>query len=182
MYAIYISISKYLGQPSLHNTYITGTLHNRLASYLYCLRHETPICITSLLERQSVMGTFGRVFAGSLVQVYMMTSSNRNIFRVTGPLCVEFTDHRWIPRTKASAAELRCFLWSAPWINGWVINREVGGLRRNRALYDVIVMKTEHDDAITWPETPIALLALWKGNPPVIDVFPSQEANNAELC
>ena len=27
----------------------------------------------------------------------MMTSSNGNIFRVTGPLCGEFTSHRWIP-------------------------------------------------------------------------------------
>ena len=36
----------------------------------------------------------------------IMTSSNGNIFRVTGPLCVEFTGHRWIPRTKASDAEL----------------------------------------------------------------------------
>ena len=35
----------------------------------------------------------------------MMTPSNRNIFRVTSPLCGEF-GHRWIPRTKASDAEL----------------------------------------------------------------------------
>ena len=39
----------------------------------------------------------------------MMTSSNGNIFRVTGPLCGEFTGHRWIPDTKASDAELWCF-------------------------------------------------------------------------
>ena len=44
----------------------------------------------------------------------MMTSSNANIFRVTGPLCGEFTGHRWITRTKASDAELWCFPWSAP--------------------------------------------------------------------
>ena len=37
-------------------------------------------------------------------------SSNGNIFRVTGHLC----GHRWITRTKASDAELWCFLWSAP--------------------------------------------------------------------
>ena len=43
----------------------------------------------------------------------MMTSSNGNIFRVTGHLCGEFTGPRWIPRTKASDAELLCFLWSA---------------------------------------------------------------------
>ena len=44
----------------------------------------------------------------------MMTSSNGNIFRVTGPLCGEFTGHRWIPLTKASDAELWFFLWSVP--------------------------------------------------------------------
>ena len=44
----------------------------------------------------------------------MMTSSNGNIFRVTGPLYGEFTGHRWIPLTKASDAEFWCLLWSAP--------------------------------------------------------------------
>ena len=41
---------------------------------------------------------------------FMMTSSNLNIFRVTGLLCGEFTGHRWIPHTKAIDAELWCFL------------------------------------------------------------------------
>ena len=34
-------------------------------------------------------------------------------FRLTGHLCREFTGPRWIPPTKASDAELWCFLWSA---------------------------------------------------------------------
>ena len=46
--------------------------------------------------------------------LHMMTSSNGNIFRVTGPLCGKFTCHRSIPFTKASGAELWYFLWSAP--------------------------------------------------------------------
>ena len=79
----------------------------------------------------------------------IMTSSHGNIFRVTGLLCVEFSGHRWIPRTKASDAELWCFLWSAPWIN----NREAGDMRRYRAHYDVIVMwqpnKTHLNDGNT---------------------------------
>ena len=41
-----------------------------------------------------------------------MTSSNGNIFHVTGPLRGEFTGHRWIARTKASDTELWRFLWS----------------------------------------------------------------------
>ena len=44
---------------------------------------------------------------------FMMTSSNENIFRVTGHLCGEFTGLRRIPRTKASDAELWYFLWCA---------------------------------------------------------------------
>ena len=40
----------------------------------------------------------------------MMTLSNGNIFRVTGPSCGEFNGQRWIPRTKASDAELWVFL------------------------------------------------------------------------
>ena len=37
---------------------------------------------------------------------YMMTSSDGNIFRITDALFGEFTDHRLIPLTKASDAEL----------------------------------------------------------------------------
>ena len=44
------------------------------------------------------------------ISVVMMASSNGNIFRVTGHLCGEFTGDRWIPLTKASDAELWCFL------------------------------------------------------------------------
>ena len=67
-----------------------------------------------------------------------MTSSNENIFRVTGPLCGEFTGDRWIPLTKASDAELSLICAS---INGWVNNREAGDVRRYRAHYDGIVVR-----------------------------------------
>ena len=70
----------------------------------------------------------------------VITSSNGNILRFIGPLCGEFAGHRWIPRTKACDAELWCFLWSAPWINGWANNHEADDLRRRRAHYDAIVM------------------------------------------
>ena len=49
----------------------------------------------------------------SVVTWDIMTSSNTNIFRVTGPLWGESTGHRWIPHTKASDEELWCFIWSA---------------------------------------------------------------------
>ena len=78
----------------------------------------------------------------------MMASSNGNTFRVTGPLCGEFTGHLWIPLTKASDVELWCCLWSAPWINGWVNNLEAGDLRRHHAHYDGIVMQCQYSTAI----------------------------------
>ena len=62
----------------------------------------------------------------------MMTSSYGKIVRVTCPLRGEFTGHQWIPLTKASDAEPWCFLWFAPWKNGWVNNGE--------AYYGVVVM------------------------------------------
>ena len=44
----------------------------------------------------------------------MITSSNGNIFRVTGPLWGESTGHRWIPLTMASDMELWYYIWAAP--------------------------------------------------------------------
>ena len=40
---------------------------------------------------------------------FMMTSSNGNKFRVTGPLCWEFIGHRWISLTKASDTKFDVF-------------------------------------------------------------------------
>ena len=68
-----------------------------------------------------------------------MTSSNGNIFCVTGPLCGEFTGRRWIPRTKASDALM--FSLICAWTNVWANNRGAGDLRRHRAHCDVIVIK-----------------------------------------
>ena len=91
-------------------------------------------------NRSSDNHTFCGCHVASQLQVYTMTSSNGNIFRVTGHLCGEFTCHRWIPLTKASDAELWCFLWSTHWINRWVNNREAGDLRRHRTHHDITVM------------------------------------------
>ena len=73
-------------------------------------------------------------------KIIMMTSSNGDIFRATGHLCGEFIGLWWIPHTKASDAELWCFLFICAWINGWVNNREAGDLRRYSPHYDVTVM------------------------------------------
>ena len=41
-------------------------------------------------------------------------AGNSPVTGVTGHLRGEFTGHRWSPHTKASDAELWCFLWTAP--------------------------------------------------------------------
>ena len=65
-------------------------------------------------------------------RVSRMTSSNRNIFRVTGNLCGEFIGHRW---RGALMFSLIC-----AWINGWVNNRATGDMRRHRAHYVATLM------------------------------------------
>ena len=53
-----------------------------------------------------------------------MTSSNGNIFRVTGPLCREFTGHQWLPPHKGQWREAMMFSLICVWINGWVNNHD----------------------------------------------------------
>ena len=70
----------------------------------------------------------------------MMTSSNGNIFCITGPLRGESTSHRWIPLTKASDAELWCFSLICAWTNDEANNWETGDLGRHHTHYHVTVM------------------------------------------
>ena len=48
-----------------------------------------------------------------LGRLFMMTSSNGNIFRIAGPLCGNSPVTGEFPTQRASNAELWCFLWSA---------------------------------------------------------------------
>ena len=73
------------------------------------------------------------------VTFFMMTSSNGNIFRVTGPLCGEFTGPGEFP-TQGQWRGALIFSLICVWLNGWVNNCEAGDLRRHRGHYDVNVM------------------------------------------
>ena len=68
--------------------------------------------------------------------IFMMTSSNGNIFRVTGNLCGEFTGHR-SQRSVTRSFDDFCDLRLHKRLSN---NREAGDLRHHRAHYDVIVM------------------------------------------
>ena len=63
-----------------------------------------------------------------------MTSSNGNIFRVTGPLCGKFTGPSEFP----AWALMFSLIYAR--INDWVNNREAGDLRRYLGHYNVSVM------------------------------------------
>ena len=77
------------------------------------------------------LGTIKIYLAFSTIS--MTTSSNGNIFRITGTLCQEFTGHRWISLTKASDVELLCFLWSVP---EWTVEKTIMRL----VIWDTIVL------------------------------------------
>ena len=77
----------------------------------------------------------------------MMTSSNGNIFRVTGHLCGDPVNSQ----QKGQWRGALMFSLICVWINDWVNNREAGDLRRYRAHHDVIVMGCSHPSL---PETP----------------------------
>ena len=80
-------------------------------------------------------------------------SSNKNVFRVTGYLCGEFTGPGELPAQRPVTRSFDVF-FDLCLNNGWVKNREAGDLRRHRAHYDVIVMM----------DTLSALLAICAGN------------------
>ena len=65
---------------------------------------------------------------------YMMTSSNKNIFRCTGPL--------WGVPHKGKWRGTIIFFFIRTWTNGGANDRNVGDLRRHRAHYDVLEMIT----------------------------------------
>ena len=64
-------------------------------SYVVCMAQENWVLYLPILYHVYVdlRSTSGRC----LVRQNIMTSSNWNIFRVTGHLCGEFTGDRWIP-------------------------------------------------------------------------------------
>ena len=71
----------------------------------------------------------------------MMTSSNGNMFRITGPLCGEFTGPGELYSLhKGQWRGALMFSFICAWINDWVNNREAGDLRRHHGHYDVNVM------------------------------------------
>ena len=105
---------------SLTLTYAFKVIQQWLCNKADKIWHVLPFPLYSTYISRSIPSIF-----------FTMTSSNGNSFHITGPLCGEFTDHRW-------SGALIFFIFA--WINGWVNNHETGDLRRHGAHYDVTVM------------------------------------------
>ena len=135
------------------------SFHNVFVQWLLCI-FPMPICwpvsfvhflfIFSVVENKTVLSPdvqsgffpkFSIVLFGDRLK-HMMKSLNGNIFRVTGHLCGEFTGPPVNSPHKGQWRGVLIFTLICARINGWANNREAGDLRRHRAHYDVIVMRT----------------------------------------
>ena len=114
-------------------------LHRIISLFLsWCRRHLQMrllwMWILNIISFKHVHGFYRNQFSQRSVAPHglpsMVTSSNGNIFRVTGPLCRALIGHRWIPHAKASDAELWCYFMFA-WTNVWANHRDAGDLRRH---------------------------------------------------
>ena len=106
--------------------------------YIYNISRTKPQNLTFLVSSCSC---FCPIHWSQVLSRKWKVPSNGNIFCVTGPLCGQFTGHRWIPLTNVSETEFLMFSLICTWLNGWVKSRESGDLRHHRAHYDVTVMK-----------------------------------------
>ena len=131
---------------------------------------DVCVCLPPYLSLSSTKAedTEPRGWVALTTPTNMMTSSNGNIFRVTGPLCVEFTGPGEFlaqrPVTRALMFSLIC-----AWINDWINNREAGDLRRHRAHYDVIVMN-RMPAGFNAAEVPVNFQSDWKSVNPNLAV------------
>ena len=115
----------------LYRDFMKTSLHGKAFLIFDSLKEEyTGDSQTHVLQNFDIFFTIkGSSEPGSMQRdsqtqtlYFMMTSSNGNIFRVTGHLCGEFTRPRWNPHKKASDAELWCFHWSA---SGWTVEETI---------------------------------------------------------
>ena len=134
-------------------TSVTRLLKDRVPIKKGCLSLNQRLFSRSGAQSYNLCAIFiyrrmSHLYDTSQVRI-MITSSGWDIFRVTGILCGEFTGHRWIPRTKASDADLWCFLWS---VLDMRLSKQSRGwrFRRHRAHYDVTVMFVCNGTIIYW--------------------------------
>ena len=112
------------------------------------IRNKVQMKDRYMLFRMSVFSNCKR---SNMIRLIMMTSSNGNIFRVTGPVPVN-SPH------KGQWRGALMFSLICAWLNRWVNNGEAGDLRRYCGHYDVVVMCNQFawcNKNIAWREQAI---------------------------
>ena len=109
-YRWYVNIGSGNGLLALDNKALPGLMLTKMCVAIW---HNKAIMNLMEVLMNPIFDAKWLVFGIDLFSHTMMTSSNGNIFRVTGPIVRGIHRSRWIPHTKASNAELWCFLWSA---------------------------------------------------------------------
>ena len=95
--------------PQLTPYFITKDLTMNLPKHLQ-IRNVPKFCNYWWINDGSIQFWQSVFICLSITPQYNYDVINGNAFRPTGPLCEELIDHR----TKASHAELWCFLWTEP--------------------------------------------------------------------
>ena len=106
-----VSISQFMTLKDI-STYLVPTGSSK--NFQVEIIHVVDVAVYQIpFDVLSVSGLSMR-YGETLADLHHRGASWRHqiIFRVTVPLC-GFTGDRWIPLTKASDAELWCFLWTA---------------------------------------------------------------------
>ena len=102
--------------------------------YISFLVHGLMSVIHQTFTRTNDYAVYGHIDALSSIIIEHDDVIRWNHFPRYWPFVRELTGRRWNPLTKASDAELWCFLICA-WKKHWVNNRDAGDMRRHRAHY-----------------------------------------------
>ena len=120
--------------------FMSGPRDYSVGAHIY---HVGPLFISTstyyILWITFIFGSCHCIWTAATPLNVMMTSSNGNLFRVTGTLWGIHRSPVNFPHKGQCHGALMCSLICS-WTNGWVNNRDAGDLRRYCAHYDVIVM------------------------------------------
>ena len=160
----------------LHSIYVLLGVYASLTPALFyqlwiCFTASEDFVFDSRVNYDSVHYKIMNIWFISMCNSFfiMMTSSNCNIFRVTGPFCGEFTGHQWIPRTESSDVSVDLHLNKrrskpASW---WfkkpsrLLWRHCNDKDRKLAITLIIFLEYKHFMLQPWGFTAILFLHSW---------------------
>ena len=120
------------------NTCISADWTKAHINHFGSLSNTIPKSNKPFIEQRLTIYTFTMSHWYSCLSKIMMTSSNGNIFRVTG-LCAGNSPVAGEFPYKGQWRGALMFSFICRWINGWVNNLKAGDLWRLRGHYDVTV-------------------------------------------